>query len=205
MNQVKQENKMKLGTILLTTASLLIASTVAANEYEITPYFTYSFGDTVGSTLSDNNLAIDNGRGYGLAFAWQDGPIGQGMILLNRINRDYNSDLDGQSHPLDITYLHFNGVAMFRQSKYTTTLSLGLGGAYFNTDTSSNVYPSLTVALGTRYELIPNLSLVTELRSYATLTDKKDDLFCRAELCNAQFNSATWLDTSISVGFAYKF
>ena len=192
-------------TLILAITALLYSTTTYASTYEITPYVGYNVSDSIDSAATSNSLSISNDTSYGLGFAWQSGPNGQGQVLINYVGHDYKSDLDNKNHSLNITYAHFNGVAMFRQQNYITTLSLGLGGAYFDTDADDKLYPSLTVALGTRYDMNEQWAFITELRSYASLTDKKDNLFCQQSSCSAQFSDAAWIETNFSMGFAYKF
>jgi len=195
---------MKLYSLPMLFASLVFASNISATEYEFTPYIGYTYSDNLDGDISGDNLSTSNDNSFGFSFAWQDDPNGQGMVFLNRVSHNYQSDLDNQTHSYDITYVHFNGVAMLRQGNYVTTVSLGAGGAYFDTDNSSKMFPSLTAAVGTRYEISDKLTFVTELRSYASLTNKANDLFCQNSVCSAKFSSAIWLETSISMGIAYK-
>ena len=191
--------------ILLILSTLCLFFTNQAYSFEITPYIGYSYSDNIDSTVSNNKLMVSNNNSYGLAFAWQNGSDGQGMILVNSSKHNFHSDLDNKTHSLNIVYAHFNGVAQFRQQNYITTFSIGLGGAYFKRDKNSNLYPSLTVAFGTRYQLSKNMAFVTELRGYATLTKNKDNLFCQNSSCSAQFSNATWIDSNVSMGITYKF
>ena len=192
-------------TIITVLMVLLYSYTAQANTYEITPYLGYSVSDNIDSAATNTSLSISNDTNYGIGFAWQNGINGQGQVLVNYVSHDYKSDLDNKNHSLNITYAHFNGIAMFRQENYITTLSLGLGGGYFDTDADNKLYPSLTIALGTRYEINNNWAFITELRSYATLTDKKDNLFCSQDICSAQFSDALWIESNLSVGLSYKF
>lgn len=195
---------MKLFSRAILLTSALLSNQAFATDFEFTPFIGYTYSDDVASDLGGDKLSMSNDTNYGFAFAWQDGPNGQGMILINRVSHNFTSDLDNSNHSLDITYAHFNGVAMFRQANYITTVSLGLGGAYFDVNSNSKLYPSFTAAIGSRYEISKNLAFVTEIRTYASLTDKADKLFCQNSQCTAQFSSAVWLETNVSVGFAYK-
>ena len=163
------------------------------------------FSSDLTGADSGDDIPVTDDLHIGLAIAWQDTPNGQGQILINTVSHDYRSDLDNETYSLDIYYAHFSGVAQFRQQNYVTTVSLGAGGAYFDTDVGEELYPSLTAAIGTRYELSENVALVTELRAYATLTDDDDNVFCYQDTCGAAFDGAVWMDTAISVGVAYKF
>ncbi|MGL1958905.1 MAG: hypothetical protein OCD00_16505 [Colwellia sp.] len=204
MNPVKQYfyHSSKLLSVFLT---LIISMNTQATEFEITPYI----GQTVSSDLignsSLNTIKTSSENNFGLSFAWQDSARGQGQILVNYVSRDFTSDLDQSTHTLDTFYAHFSGIALFKERNYITTVGLGLGGTYFDTDNNSELYPSMTAAIGTRYEISDNLAFVTEIRAYATLVDNEDNLFCTNDICFANFDGSIWFDANISVGLAYKF
>jgi hypothetical protein len=191
-------SKKLLTTLIAGVLSLLTYNAIGA-DYEITPYVGYNFSDDLSTTSASDDTSL------GLAFSWKDGPSGQGSVLVNYVSHDYKDSADNTNHSFDIIYTHFSGIALFRQQNYVTTLSLGIGGAYFDTASNSDIYPSLTAAIGTRYEFSEEFALVTELRGYASLTDKDNDLFCEDTVCSAKFEDATWVETNLSVGIAYRF
>lgn len=162
------------------------------------------FGASLADYNNGDDLNVDSGNNFGVAIAWQDSPNGQGQITLSQVSHQYESS-ENTDEDLDIMYAHFNGVAQFRQKSYVSTVSLGLGGAYFKHDKNSEVYPSATLAFGTRYEFSKNLAFVTEIRGYASLVDDEDELFCVEDICSANFDDSLWIESNISVGFAYKF
>jgi len=177
-----------------------------AAQFELTSMIGKSFNANIVS--SDNTTSIlstNNEPNYTLAFAWEDSPRGQGQILVNYISRDFPDDKNKKNHTLDTVYVHFSGVALFKQINYVTTVGFGVGATYFNSDYDAVIYPSMTATIGTRYEFSDNLALVTELRGYATLTDTDDALFCQTNRCVAKFDSTLWIDTQISIGVAYGF
>ena len=200
---------MKLTKRLITSVTpclaFIFSLPVLAGDYEVTPMVGQMFSPDLASSDSSKTLSVSDDLHIGLAIAWQDTPNGQGQILINTVSHDFNSELDNQRHSLDIYYAHFSGVAQFRQQNYVTTVSLGAGGAYFDTGKEEEIYPSLTAAIGTRYEVADNIALVTELRAYASLTDEENSMFCQGDSCTAAFDGAVWVDTAISVGVAYKF
>ena len=195
--------------IFLLTAALVGFSTQARqvngqSGYEFTPYIGYVISSDIGSDNSgDVELSNDAHIGFGLA--WQDSPNGQGQILVNYVTHDFDNVIDGSSEDLKLLYAHFNGIAQFRQHNYVTTFSIGLGGTYMDSDYESGLYPSATVAFGTRYEFSPFFALTTELRSYITLTDEDEDFFCKNSVCAAQFDDALYIDNAISIGLAFAF
>lgn len=206
-NKLKRHVVMKLATFLKPTAviyGLMLTGTVSANQFEISVLGGQMFSsDLVASDSTD--ISVDSGTNIAIGIAWQENINGQGQILLNRVSHDFTGE-NAEKDSLDIIYAHFNGVAMFRQQNYVTTLSLGLGGAYFDAERGSEeLYPSASLAFGTRYEFSDNMALVTELRAYATLVDEDDAMFCSQDICSANFDDSLWIDSSISVGVAIKF
>lgn len=191
-------------SLLALILSVLIANPAVATDWEITPYIGYTFSNDIGSP-DGGDISVSDDVNIGLALAWQDTPNGQGQILINYVGHEFDSAVDGTSQSFDILYTHFSGVAQFRQNNYITTVSLGAGGAYFDTDQDSSLYPSVTVALGSRYEFSKEFAMFTEIRGYGTLTDNDDDLFCTNDVCVADFDDSVFIDATISFGFAFKF
>jgi len=184
----------------------LYVTNLQAAELEITSMIGQNFSpDLVSSINTTNTLPTSDELNYAVAIAWQDSPTGQGQVLINYISRDFTDDKDQVNHSFETLYAHFSGVALFREKGYVTTVGFGIGATYFNSDFDDVIYPSITAAIGTRYEFSDNLALVTELRGYATLTDTDDPLFCQTNNCVANFDSTLWLDTQISIGIAYSF
>jgi len=193
-------------SIVMSAAALLVTLTTHARDLEITTYIgQMSSSDLISNQDNGIDLAVDGANNYGLAIAWQDSPKGQGQILFNTVSHNFISTSDLQEHSFDVTYLHFSGVAQFKQRYYVTTVSLGVGGTYFDTDNKEEIYPSLTVAFGTRYELSKTFAIVTELRGYASYIEEDNQLFCEGSTCHALLEKSMWLEGSISVGFAVKF
>lgn len=192
---------------LLTTTvfMMMLCSSSSVLAIEITPYFGKMFGPQFVSDIDASSLDVASDNSIGLGIAWQASNHGQGQILVNYINRDFISDIDTQPHSFKTIYAHFNGVTQFKQQHYTTTVSLGIGGTYFESDQSDVLYPSLTAAMGTRYEFSDNLAFITEVRSYMTLTKSDEKLFCDSSDCFARFENSIWFDTNVSVGLAYRF
>ncbi|MFT7430571.1 MAG: hypothetical protein ACI971_001023 [Colwellia sp.] len=191
--------------ILINSVLLLLPFTSHARDIEITPFIGKMFSADLINSQNGTDLVVTDDKNYGLAIAWQDSPNGQGQILLNTVSHDFISSSDLQEHSFDITYLHFSGVTQLKQQNYVTTISLGIGATYFETDSKDEIYPSLTMAFGTRYELSKNVALVTELRGYASYIEEDNQLFCQESICHALIEDGLWLDGSISVGLAIKF
>lgn len=200
-----------LNNIRALVASILFvfATPLMATQYEITPYVGKVSSSDLTVPDSTTSVSLDSATTYGLGFAWQESPNGQGQILVNYISHDLKLPSEDQANEqtssFDVLYAHFNGIAQFRQRQYITTVSIGLGAARFSTDAGNEISPSFTAALGTRYEISDVASVVTEIRAYASLMQDGDTLFCQEDVCAAEFDDSVWIDTAISVGFSYKF
>jgi len=198
---------LRLNKLLPKTLSILIlvTSSSMATQFEVAPYVgAISSSDL---TIPETNISvpIESSTNIMLGIAWQESPNGQGQILLSSTTHDFTIDESVPVRELDIIYAHFNGIAQFRQRKYVTTVSVGLGAARFRSDGGSEISPSFTAALGTRYELSNVAAIVTELRGYASLMQDGDTLFCQENACAAEYDDTAFISTSISIGFAYKF
>lgn len=182
--------------------SLLIAFPTKAIELSLS--FGQNSADEIAGPTQEIEIDEDDLISFGVA--WDDGPNGQGQILFSGASHQFTTESGGTSE-VDIYHGHFNGIAQFRQQNYITTVSLGLGASYFDVaDAGDEWYPSMSVALGTRYRLSKALSIVTELRSTITLTEEDDEVFClSADNCLAEFDEALFFENSISVGVAYRF
>jgi hypothetical protein len=183
----------------------LFSINLQAVEFELTPMVGQTFSPDLATGDRANSLSTTNEPNFALAFTWQDTPTGQGQILVNYISRDFTDNINQSTHSFDTIHAHFSGVALFKEREYVTSVGLGIGATYFNSDFDNVITPSLTFAVGTRYEFADNLVFVTELRAYASLTDDDDTLFCQDDTCVAHFDSAIWFDAQVSVGLAYRF
>ncbi|SEK52003.1 hypothetical protein SAMN05216262_101558 [Colwellia chukchiensis] len=189
---------------LIIIGTLLSSSSALAYQFEISAMLGQMYSSDLLAS-DDSSISVDSGTNIALGVAWQKNHNGQGQILLNRVSHDFSGE-DNSKGAIDITYAHFNGVALFRQQNYVTTMSLGLGGAYFDSEQGNQeLYPSASIAFGTRYEVAQNVAIVTELRAYATLVDNDDAMFCQQDVCHAAFDNSLWFDSAITLGIAIKY
>ena len=194
--------KKKLSSLIIICT--VLSGSVLAEQLEVSAMFGQMYSSDL-TAASGSNIDVDSASNIAIGIAWQESVNGQGQILLNRVNHNFSNE-NNVNNSLNIVYAHFNGVALFRQQNYVTTMSLGVGGAYVDAKAGNKeLYPSVSIAFGTRYELSNNIAMVTELRAYATLIDKDDAIFCQQESCSANFDNSLWMDSSITVGIAIKY
>jgi hypothetical protein len=192
-------------SLVISAATLLLPFSTYAGGVEITPYVGHMLSSDLVNSQDGSDVVVDGANSYGLAIAWKDSPNGQGQILFNTVSHNFISSSDLQEHSFDVSHLHFSGVTQLKRQNYVTTVSLGLGGTYIKTDNKDEIYPSLTIAFGTRYEFSNNFAIVTELRGYASYIEDDNQLFCQDTTCHALLDDSLWLEGSFSVGFAVKF
>jgi hypothetical protein len=192
--------------VIITLSCIQMSSTsVLAGDLEITSLLGYTNSPNLISDDSTTEIETTNEPNIAFAFSWQESVKGQGQILINYISRDFTDNIDQSTYSFDTLYAHFNGVSFYQERNYTTTVGIGVGVAYFNSDFNDALYPSVTFALGTRYTISDNLTFITELRAYATLTKENDTVFCQNENCVAHFDDTLWIDKQFSIGLAYNF
>lgn len=198
-------NVIKPLALLSIFSTVLYTNNLAAEQFEISLLAGQMYSSDLIDT-NDNDVNVDSGTNIAIGIGWPKGNNGQGQVLINRVSHDFDYNNGANEGAVDITYAHFNGIALFRQQNYVTTFSLGLGGAHFDAEQGdSELYPSASIAIGTRYEFSDTMALVTELRAYATLVDEKDNLFCKTDTCTVGFDDSLWVNSTISIGFAMKF
>ncbi|XPF96088.1 hypothetical protein ACM9HF_08790 [Colwellia sp. RE-S-Sl-9] len=183
----------------------LLTTSTMATQFEVTPYVGSMSSSDLTVPNTSTSISVDSATHFGVGVAWQESPNGQGQILVNYASHDFKFGEDNQTSSVDVLYAHFSGVALFRQKGYITTVSVGLGAARFSGDGGSEISPSFTAAIGTRYEISKEAAIVTELRGYASLMQDGETLFCKTDICAAEYDDTPWIDTSVSIGFSYKF
>jgi hypothetical protein len=191
--------------IITLCCSLLISVHAQANDFEITSLLGYNFSPKLTSVDKAISIPTTDDPNLAFAFSWKDSATGQGQILVNYISRDFTDNIDQSKHSFDTLYAHFNGLAFYKERNYITTVGMGIGATHFKSDFNSATYPSITISVGTRYEISNNLTFITELRAYATFTKDDDTVFCQNNNCLAHFDGAIWIDSQISIGLAYSF
>jgi len=161
-----------------------------------------------GNDIEDangGNLDVSNDPSIGLGFSWHISPSTKGQVLISYVSHEFKNTNTGASEDFNLLYTHFSGIKLMTFKQFTTSVEVGIGGAYIDTDFESGVYPSATIAAGARYKISHTTAMVAELRGYATLTDDDDDFFCDGDNCVADFGSGVYYDASINFGLVFEF
>jgi len=110
-----------LGSLAISTT--LLSGSVLAEQLEVNLMLGQMYSsDLIAATGS--HIDVDSASHIAVGIAWQESPNGQGQILLNHVSHNFSGE-DKIKYSLNIIYAHFNGIALFRQQNYTTTMSLG--------------------------------------------------------------------------------
>ena len=176
----------RLLATLLAAALGLLAALPAAAQNAFTVYGGYrgggSFEQTVGATTTTDD--VDASGAFALAFEWAvDGARnGQVFASAQRTHLQLAPGSAQGSVPLDIAYLHLGGTNFFDgQPGHGAYVAGGLGATFMEPRQdgwSSEIRPSMSLALGYEYAFTPSLSLRGELRGYATLINSGGGFFC---------------------------
>ena len=101
--------KQTLQAMCFLSATFCFAN-VHANEtkFEITPFVGYMASSDLQEYDNGADISVDAGTNFGVGFAWQDTPKGQGQILINYVSHDFTGAENTQDGSVDIIYTHFN-------------------------------------------------------------------------------------------------
>jgi hypothetical protein len=160
----------------------------------------------------EQQISVQGEDIFQLSYSWpysEQGTVGQGRIMYNQSTRRFvgawNNSFDDR---LITRYLHFGGVAFYRDGNQITTFDLGIGGLQFVSEQSGydtiNA-PSIASGVAARYYLSDYFGVQVEGRVYASLVDAEDALFCQAESCQARFKNDFWLDSQVTLGIFWSF
>lgn len=166
-------------------AASLLAALPAAAQNALTVYGGYrgggSFEQTVGAATTTDD--VDSGAAFALAFEWAFDASRNGQLFASgqRTHLQLAPGSGQASVPLDIGYLHLGGVNYFEgPAGHGAYVAGGLGATFMSPGggMSSEVRPSMSLAIGYEHALTPSIALRGELRGYATLINSNGGFFC---------------------------
>lgn len=141
-----------------------------------------SFDQDVGPKITTDNL--DGSGVVAVAIEWAIDAARNGQVFASA-QRTHLQLAPGSAHasvPINIAYLHLGGSNFFEgQAGHGAYLAGGLGATFMAPQEdgfSSEIRPSMSLALGYEYAFTPSLSLRGELRGYATLINSSGGFFC---------------------------
>ena len=155
----------------------------AAAQYAVTAYGGYRGGGSLEQDTSPS-AAIDmkSSASGALAFSFAVDPLRQGQVFLSYQSTDLEASSTTPKIPLAVTYLHFGGTNYFEGAiGRGAYVAGGIGATWLSPDyggLSSEVRPSMNLALGYEWPITGALSLKAELRGYFTLVNSSGALFC---------------------------
>jgi hypothetical protein len=168
------------------------AQTAAKNPAKSTPqgaitfYGGYrgggSFEQIVGSKTSTDNLESSGVAAIAIDWAIDAARNGQVFASGQRTHMQLASGSAYSTVPINIGYLHLGGSNFFEgQAGHGAYVAGGLGATFMAPQQdgfSSEIRPSMSIALGYEYAFTPSLALRGELRGYATLINSSGGFFC---------------------------
>jgi len=193
------------------TALALLAALPARAQNAITLYGGYrgggSFEQTVGAATTTDGL--DGSGAFALGFEWAIDAARNGQIFASgqHTHLQLAPGSAQASVPIDIAYLHLGGTNFFEgQAGRGAYVAGGLGATFMSPGAglSSEVRPSLSLAVGYEHPLTPSLSLRGELRGYATLINSGGGFFCSGG-CVVSIHGDAMFQADALLGLSLRF
>ena len=175
---------MKTLAAFATVALLCLAGPAAAQSpYSLAAYGGYRGGGSFQQEAPPQaSVDLKSSASGAAAFSFAVDAMRQGQVFVSYQSTDIEASSSTPKVPLTLTYLHFGGTNYFEgpigRGAYVaggigaTWMSPSLGGL------SSEVRPSMNLALGYEWPISGALSLKAELRGYFTLINGSGSLFC---------------------------
>lgn len=201
----------RLPALLLAAALSLLAALPAAAQNSLTLYGGYrgggSFEQTVGATTATDGL--DGSGVAALAFEWAIDAARNGQVFASgqRTHLQLAPGGGQPSVPIDIAYLHLGGTNFFDgQAGRGAYIAGGLGATFMSPGGgfSSEIRPSMSLALGYEHALTPSLALRGEVRGYATLINSSGGFFCSGG-CVVSIHGDGMLQAEALLGLSMRF
>jgi hypothetical protein len=211
-------NRMRLHGALVRSAvgiGLALASSISAAQATQAAVTVYGGGRAGGDLVDETSgetITLGSGAAAALSLDWLLADGRQAQIFYSR----QHSSLPGSplnlasAIPLDVSYLQAGGRVFF-DGTYATNggyLAGGLGITYFEPNLnglSSEVRPSMNLALGYQWMLSRSVALRSELRGYLTLINSSGGFFCSGGACTVSIRGDTLTQfeglLGLSVGF----
>ena len=141
-----------------------------------------TFDQTVGAR--DSSADLEGSGAFALAIEWAIDGARNGQVFASgqRTHLQLAPGSTPATLPIDIAYLHLGGTNFFEgQPGHGAYVAGGIGATFMSPQQdglSSEIRPSMSLALGYEQALTPSLSLRGELRGYATLINSSGGFFC---------------------------
>jgi hypothetical protein len=202
----------------LGAASALLLAPHAAAQNAVTLYGGYGWGGSFDQSVNGTNTgATANLDGSGMGAASIDWALdsarnfqlfASGQRTTLQLPAGSVAPGSATSLSMSIYYLHIGGSNFFEGTVGRGGYVAGGLGATFMSPSldglSSEVRPSLSIALGYEHPFTPSLALRAELRGYATLINSDGGFFCSGG-CVVALKGDALLQGAALLGLSFKF
>jgi hypothetical protein len=193
-------------------AGLVLAASASAAQGAVTLYGgARAGGDFLDVNSNDDKITLASGATVGLSYDWILGDGRQAQIFYSYQRSALPGSLADRPGDigLGVSYLHAGGRVYFDGSYATSGgyLAGGLGITYFTPDLdelTSEIRPSMNLALGYQWMLSRQVALRAEMRGYLTLIDSSGGFFCSGG-CTVSIRGDTLTQFEGVLGLSYGF
>ncbi|WP_240778844.1 outer membrane beta-barrel protein [Shewanella sp. SNU WT4] len=209
-------HKVNIAMLLaMVTGAQWLSSPAQAQDWFVTPSGGYSFAasdfdlELNNNTLS-SSAAIKEGEHWGLAVGMNTPEPGNIYLLYSRQSTELVSQGGASSEsltPLSIEYLHFGGTLLFPNGNFSPYITTSIGFTRLRPEhhLSSESRFSMGIGAGMQYQLVERLSLVVEVRAFATFVDSDQQLFCDETGCLWRVQADIFWQSQANLGLSYRF
>ena len=185
-----------------------MASTVNAQDYEITPFVGWRASDSLEEVNTGTSIDLDETRSYGLLLSLKQDPDVSYDFLFSRQNTRLVPDSPtGSTESLRIDYYQIGGTVFYDYDKLLPFVTGGLGATRIspaNDAYSSETKFSLSLGGGLKVPLTQHLGLRFEARGYGTVVGSSGAILCSGG-CVVKFNGSLFMQFEASAGLSVAF
>jgi hypothetical protein len=205
--------KMKLAaTVMACFLAACAASTVQAQEFELTPFAGFRFGGAFADLETGDELDLDDGPAFGLILGipWNPKHRSRLELVWSWQNATAGGEVTGDpSFDLDVHYLHLSGMVPFATAndRLDALLSLGAGATFMLPGidgAGSEVRFSASAAVGLLYHASDRVGIRLEARGWFTFTETGGAVFCSGG-CAVAFSGSGFGQGELTAGLQLAF
>lgn len=217
--RLTQTNSLLLAMVFNLVFALNASANIVSDQtYFVQPFGGYSISlteldgnNTNANPATKTDISVEDGGTYGVMAGVITSDPGNMFLLFSH----QSSHLDNISPissaitlPVNINYFHVGGSLTFPEKhvNYFLSMSLGLSQLTPAKGYSDESFFSVGAGIGAEYEIVQNLSLVAEMRSFLTFINNDDSLFYSSKQSSLiEIDGTNLFQTQFNIGVKYVF
>jgi len=201
---------MKRIAILITLAIVtLVPTAVYAQQFEITPFIGYRFGDDFRDYYTGTRFDLKDSESYGFTFDYSIDFDTQFEFLWGHQETNINVTGVGTPtgrFPLDVDYFHIGGIQLFDTGDTRPFMVGTLGATHINPEEngySSDTRFSFGLGGGVKFFPTDHIGVRLDGRVYATYVGGSGGVFCGPYGCTYGYAGNTFWQVEFTAGIIF--